>query len=262
MLKRFIYFLVTATFIASIALLCYVNKYQIFSFFDAQKILKPAEQIQNFLATSTVSDTTNTNLIGVIKIPSSTAVIIEYDQTGKTISEWAGTGNDVVINGGYFNEDYSPSGFLVVNKKRIGDKIFDQDKSGLIEIKNGKINIRDLNEMPIQENEEFEFALQSYPFLIKNYQPALESDSGKKARRSALGIDENGDVYLFVADFPYLSLYEFMNEIIKTGIKFSNVINLDGGPSTGIYVNTDAEQFFIDSYTKVPSIIRFLKTVD
>lgn len=255
MLKRLVFFLIITVFITSTSVVIFTYKKGIKDYLQMRGVIKQANTILN-----TVTSTSGNNdqvLISVIKIPANSKTIIEYDKNGKTISDWAGTGNGVVINGGYFNEDYTPSGFLVVNKKRIGNKSFDQDKSGLIQIEDGKITIRDLKKSPIREKEEFEFALQSYPFLIKDSKPALESDSGKRARRSALGINERGNVYLFVVDFPYLSLYEFMNEIIKTGIKFSDVLNLDGGPSTGIYVNTETENLFINSYTKIPSIIRF-----
>lgn len=194
----------------------------------------------------------------IIKIPTvSSTVTIEYSKDAKRIGEWKTTGREAVINGGYFESDYTPSGFLVVSGKRVGDRTFDQDKSGLIQIKNGTISIRDLKKQPIQNNEKFDYALQSYPFLIKNSEPAIERDGDKYAARSALGLDKNGNVYMVTTNLIQPTLYQFMREIILTGIPFTNVLNLDGGPSSGLYDNWDGGvEHLYDNQTPVPSIIR------
>ncbi len=195
----------------------------------------------------------------VVKLePKNYAAQIEYDKEGKYISEWRTDNLEIVINGGFFNEDYTPSGFLVVNGKRIGERLFDQDKSGLFVIKKGVVSIRDLATDPIKENESFEFALQSYPFLIKHEKPALSEDSGKKANRSVLATDVVGNAYILIS-LSEISLYEMMNKILALQIKFDAALNLDGGPSTGIYKNWEGEGYWHEGYSRVPSIIRFKK---
>lgn len=174
------------------------------------------------------------------------------------ISDWSSQSNQVLVNAAYFNEDKIPSGFLVVNGETIGKEIFDQDKSGLLLIQDDKLSIRDLATEPLAEDETFDFALQSYPFLIKNHQEAIKEDSGQKARRSAIGTDKDGNVYVLISDSPNLSLYEFMNILYDSGIDFENVLNLDGGPSSGLYVNFNRYSKLIDSQVEVPSILKFI----
>lgn len=201
-------------------------------------------------------------IIKIFKLnPTEAHATIEYSQTPKTISEWRNeiTNDQIVVNGGYFLEDYLPAGFLVVNEKRIGTTLFDEDKSGLLVIQDDALTIRNLQQNPLQKNEHFDFALQSFPFLIKNSQPAIAKDSGLKARRTAIGIDQEKNIYTLAVTATEISLYEFMNELVKTQIPFTHVLNLDGGPSTGIYAQWDDQKFLADSMTAVSSIIRFEK---
>jgi len=195
-------------------------------------------------------------LLTIIKfVPEKYSASVEYNNEAKIVSQWKSGGEEIIINGGYFNEDHSPSGYLVIDGKRIGDKMFDQDKSGLLIIDDGKILLRDTNIQPVTSTENIYSALQSFPFLIKNSEPAIKTDSGKKARRTAVGIDKNNNVYLIVVN-TNISLYEFMNYLLNTRINLSNVLNLDGGPSTGIYANWN-DNLLYDSFSPVPSVVRF-----
>ena len=208
---------------------------------------------------STIGKITSQEEMIVIKLePQEYNAYIEYDPAANYISRWQSNSEEIIINGGYFNEDYSPSGFLVKNGVRIGDKMFDQDKSGLIVVTDGAISIRDLAVRPIEEKETFEFALQSYPFLVKNSKPALTEDSGKTAKRTIVAVDAGGNTYI-IALLTDVSLYEAMNKLTSLNIPFTQAINLDGGPSTGIYKNWNGESFWHEGYNKVPSIIRFKK---
>ena len=174
----------------------------------------------------------------------------------KRISDWAKELDaEIVINGAYFDKDFTPSGYLKINNERIGELLFDQNKSGLIQIDNGEFTIRDLAENPLQTGEELDFGLQSFPFLIENGKAVIKEDSGKTARRTALGTDKDGLVYIISADLVHISLYELMNKLIETNIDFTYVLNLDGGPSSGISIYNELK----DSVTKVPSVILFEK---
>jgi len=198
-------------------------------------------------------------IIKVFKVESeSVSTTIEYNQVAKRISGWKNENQEeIVINGAYFLEDFSPAGFLVVDGKTVGQTKFDEDKSGLISIQEGKFTLRDLQKYPLTKNERFDFALQSYPFLIKEGQKAIKEDSGKLARRTAVGIDAENNIYILVVPQREISLYEFMQEIVKLNISFTYVLNLDGGPSTGVSVQWEGEQFLTDSFTPVSSVIRW-----
>ncbi len=210
-----------------------------------------------------VAEPTNTPVVSpltIIRLASSTfSASVEYSAEPQPVSAWQTGGDEVIINGGYFNPDFTPSGYLVAQGKRIGKLLFDQDKSGLIGIRNGTFFIRDLHINPLMSGETFDGAVQSYPFLIRNSKPDLSRDTNKIARRTALGIDADGNVYIIALTSTELSLYQFMREIEKTGIPFIHVLNLDGGPSTGIMAVWGSSAVHADSFVRVPSIIRFKK---
>ncbi|MEK7084085.1 MAG: phosphodiester glycosidase family protein [Patescibacteria group bacterium] len=194
--------------------------------------------------------------------PTNTVAQILYRSPPQFVSEWRGvSAEEIIVNGGYFHEDYSPSGFLVVDGKRVGSRMFDADKSGLLVVQNGRVSIRDLGKFPLKKEERFDGVLQSYPFLIKNSQPGIREDSGKVARRTAIGMDREGMLYIIVVPSREISLFALMNELLATGIPFVSVLNLDGGPSTGISGNWNGQTFGNDSIVPVPSVVTFKKKI-
>lgn len=209
--------------------------------------------------TETVVTTTPqpSSALTIIKLnPATVSTTIEYSSTPKFVSEWRSGEKEVVINGGFFHPDFSPSGYLVVNGERIGKRIFNQNQSGLISIKNNILSIRDLSTEPIAKGETFDYALQSYPFLITSSTGALTRDTGLTGRRTALGLDKEGNIYIIITT-AYISLYEFMNQILAQNLSLVTVLNLDGGPSTGLYSNLNDQELLIDSLTPVPFVMRF-----
>lgn len=172
------------------------------------------------------------------------------------VSGWAADQPDAyVINGAYFDENYQTSGFFVTNGTRVGKRMFDQDKSGLVVIDNGVLSLRDLAKQPFQENEKHDFALQSYPFLMREGHVAISTNSGKQARRSAIGVDAQGAVYLIFCPDPRTTLHAFAQRIADTNIPFTHVLNLDGGPSAGLVLHTKKESRTFDSLTPVSSVV-------
>lgn len=173
----------------------------------------------------------------------------------QTTLEWQSQiGANIVFNGGYFLEDFSPAGMLITDRELIGNRQFDFDKSGLIAINNNKIEIWDLTDTALDKNSLPDFALQSFPFLIKNSQPAITEDSGKKARRTILALDKNQDLYLIIVNNSLSSLFQAMNILMEMPIDFTTAINLDGGPSTGLAIKTDSYQQNI-SGVPVPNVL-------
>jgi len=65
------------------------------------------------------------------------------------------------------------------------------------------------------------------------------------------------NIYVISVPDRGISLYELMNELVKTDIKFNYVLNLDGGPSTGIYANWERDGVAENSLTKIANIIKF-----
>jgi len=174
------------------------------------------------------------------------------------LSGWADKlDSEIVINGGYFHEDYTPSGYLKIDFQRIGERLFDQQRSGLLLIENNEVSIRDLAKDSLETGEKLEYGLQSYPFFIKDSVRAITKDSGKTGRRTAVGIDHDGYFYIIIVDDFHITLYELMEALIGTDIDFKYVLNLDGGPSSGIIVRGNRINVERDSIVRVPNVVVF-----
>jgi len=185
---------------------------------------------------------------------------IDQRADAQFVSTWVEP-ESVVINGGYFEEDFTPSGGLVVEGEKIGSHEFNPEKTGLFVVRGGETALYNFGRVPRGVYEEVEFSLQSFPVLIDQGQSFIAKNTGPRARRSAIGIDYDGFTYLVVADRSHFTLFEFMQQIGALGIAFESVLNLDGGPSTGVIVQNKKQENIlqIDSRSGVPNIIVFEK---
>jgi uncharacterized protein YigE (DUF2233 family) len=182
---------------------------------------------------------------------------IEYSSEASYISDKELSDPGFVLNSGYFDKDYNPIGFLLVENERLDNHISAQTETGLVVYDEGEFELRDLGENPITGSERFDYALQTFPFIIKSGEGNISPNSTDKARRTAIGVDKNGFVYIIVSPQFFLSLYYFMNELQNTDIDFEYVLNLDGGTSTGIKYGYENFNQIFDSLVKVPTFLRF-----
>ncbi|HLG25226.1 MAG TPA: phosphodiester glycosidase family protein [Candidatus Gracilibacteria bacterium] len=152
----------------------------------------------------------------------------------------------LTFNGGFYTEDFKPTGLLVsrgkVLRKLSGADLLD----GIIAIdKSGKA--RFFSESKNIDAKNLRFAIQNGPVLIdENGNIPLTGDSNEKASRTALGIDNKGNLVLIVMKQSLLntdntiSLYELAHLLKETpglaGMELHSVVNLDGGPSTGFMI--------------------------
>lgn len=173
----------------------------------------------------------------------------------RRVAEWLDDASEAVavMNGVYFREDDTPAGFLTSHGTTIGKNRFDLDKSALIELA-PQVRILD-TATDKTDFLSFTEAAQSYPLLVRNGIIALSPGSQLVARRSILGLDAAGNVYLgIISDWP-VTLYDLSHILLATGVPWTNVINLDGGPSSGLAVRGGASDEVINSDTVVPIVI-------
>ena len=174
----------------------------------------------------------------------------------KHLSVWGAeaTGTTLLINGVYFHEDYLPSGFLQIQGNRIGTRQFDQSKSGVIALHPLRLIDTKTRSLKLETVPD---VAQSYPFLLKNGILAVAEESGKVARRTFLGLDRDGTVYVGVAPYAPLTLYQLGQFLRQLPVSWAHVLNLDGGPSTGLWMKQGDRTELLDSYLPVPNVLRF-----
>lgn len=143
------------------------------------------------------------------------------------------------VNGVYFHPDLLPSGWFISPQFTQRVRKFDAESSALILIED---RLRLVNTSREQiDIARVQHGAQTYPVLIHEGRPQLTRDTGKQARRSWIGVDRNGRVWLGVVSDGQVSLYRLMERLMELGIDWGTVLNLDGGPSTGMFLRGEEE---------------------
>lgn len=180
-----------------------------------------------------------------------------FASTGTRVrmSEWRDMYPETVagINGVYFMEDLTPSGLFVSKDSKQLQRLFDADKSALIKL-NDKMDILDTTSSGVRVAD-VQAGAQTYPILIKEGKEMLMRDTGKEARRSWVGTDREGRVWLGVLFDGEISLYGLMKRLMEMGINWDMVVNLDGGPSTGIFVKSEEGDVLKETLGGVPNVL-------
>ncbi len=158
-----------------------------------------------------------------------------------------------IMNGGYFMDDGSPSGFVVRHGVRIGTAQFDADKSAIIDFTDGVRIVTATSSL--RDRSKYQTALQSYPVLMASGTPRVKSDSGKVARRSIIGVDADGMVWMGVVPEAEISLYTLSQMLDQTKISWVDVVNVDGGPSTGLLVRSGKTAWLHETVFGVPFVV-------
>ncbi|MCP4537876.1 MAG: phosphodiester glycosidase family protein, partial [Chloroflexi bacterium] len=74
-------------------------------------------------------------------------------------------------------------------------------------------------------------------------------------RRTVVAQDNGGRILLIVAPRGYLSLHETARFLAESDLDLDVALNLDGGYSSGLWLQAGERSVEIDSLVPVPSII-------
>lgn len=173
--------------------------------------------------------------------------------TGR-ISDWRGasTSSVAIINGEYFQPNGLPSGFLITGGELFPSHPFDLARSGFVIGGASSTIISTSSTTSFMQRTE---VLQSYPYLVKDGKADVSSESGKSARRSFVGFDASNNLYLGVVENGDVTLHELSSYLAGMEVHWKNVLNLDGGPSTGLSVQDGEWSETIDSWTSIPNVL-------
>src|SRR5215472_13005512 len=76
-----------------------------------------------------------------------------------------------------------------------------------------------------------------------------------QTRRSVVAMDKQGRLLFIVSSNPIFSLDELADQLASSDLSIETALNLDGGSSTGLYVNGSSSQVTIDALAKLPLVI-------
>jgi len=184
---------------------------------------------------------------------------VHYDPaTPLLVSAWAERLQALlVINGGYFTPEGETVGLLISDGRAWGTSY--GDFAGVFAVTpDGAVSVRWLGDQAYDPNEPLQEALQSFPVLVKPGGvmgfPA-DADDGRPARRTVVAQDRQGRILFVVAPRGNLSLHRLARFLAASDLDIQVALNLDGGTSTGLWLETGDAPVEIDSRIPVPSVI-------
>ncbi len=177
----------------------------------------------------------------------------------RALGTWAyETGAFLVVNGGYFSEDYTALGLTIANGQVYGTSY--RDYAGMFAVTQEEaVSVRWLRTWPYNPGEYLSEAVQSFPVLVK---PGgvmgfpEDGDDGRTARRTVVAQDYAGNILFIIAPRGYFSLHELAVWLSESDLGIDTALNLDGGLSSGIWMPGYAN---IDSTSPVPLVIAVIQ---
>lgn len=176
-------------------------------------------------------------------------------------------GAALAANAGYFTQEFKPTGLLVDEGEVIHPLIRRGGAagSGVLTVDGDTIRLVDRASVDPKSIDKLDFAIQAGPRIIEADQsPGIRTSDGKLANRTFIGYDRSGRLVVgavFGSGFAGtgLTLFELQTALISLGkttprLQLQAVLNLDGGPSTAMYVGEVAHS----ESAPVASILRIV----
>lgn len=160
-----------------------------------------------------------------------------------------------IINGGYFNQNNETTALVVSDGQAYGTSY--NGFGGMLSADaQGNISLRSLSQQPYNpNNEQVQQATQSSPMLMMNGQRTQFQANAASQRRSIVAQDTQGRLLLIASPGDAFSLGELADLLVSSDLSIKTALNLDGGASTGLYVNAGNQHIAIDSVTTLPIVI-------
>ncbi len=160
-----------------------------------------------------------------------------------------------MINGGYFDQQNNATALVVSN-----DKVFGKSYAGfggmLSVDTRGMVSLRSLRQQPYDSNkEQLQQATQSAPMLMSGGKRTQFSADASQTRRSVVAMDKQGHLLFIASPDQVFSLDQLADQLASSDLSIEIALNLDGGASTGLYVNGGSPNVEIDSLAKLPIVI-------
>jgi uncharacterized protein YigE (DUF2233 family) len=193
--------------------------------------------------------------ISVVRIdPANYAFRVHYTpEIVRSRAEWAErlTGVVAFVNTSFYDENNVPLGLVVSDGVASG--ISYQDRGGTFFVQNGLPGLRSNINDPIG-NTPVEQAVQAFPMLVINGEQAYTQDS-PSARRSAIGIDQQGRVLLMVTSLGGTTLNGLSDFLAQSDMNLVNAMNFDGGGSSLMTVNIGDFSYRFAGIDPVPVVL-------
>lgn len=158
----------------------------------------------------------------------------------------------VVINGGYFTEEFLATGRIIANGEATG--VSYGEFAGMFTVMNVGPDVRWLGERPYSPDEPIQHALQSFPMLVKpGGLLGYPEEDGRPNRRTVIGKDNVGNILIIITPWGHFTLHALSQFLVNSDLNLDVALNLDGGTSSGLILAEPYEA--VSGYVPVPAII-------
>lgn len=173
-----------------------------------------------------------------------------------SMSEWMQQEQaTAIINGGYFGNDDIATALVIANGHASGQSY--QGFGGMLSVNTqGQTALRSLSEQPYDPDaEQLTQAVQSSPMLVLHGKKTSFTADSNAARRSVVAMDKQGRLLLIASPGGVFSLNTLSQLLVSSDLSIETALNLDGGASTGLYVNAGSQHVAIDAINDLPLVI-------
>ncbi|GAC1423364.1 MAG: phosphodiester glycosidase family protein [Ktedonobacteraceae bacterium] len=160
-----------------------------------------------------------------------------------------------IINGGYFDQNNAATALVVADGQAYGTSY--NGFGGMLSVDTqGNVKLRPLNQQPYDpNNEQLQQATQSSPMLMINGKRTQFNANAASQRRTIVAQDTQGRLLFIASPGSAFSLDELADILASSDLSLKTAVNLDGGASTGMYVNAGNQHVAIDAVTTLPIVI-------
>ncbi len=156
----------------------------------------------------------------------------------------------IVVNGGYFQENFLPTGLLKIEGKTLS-KLNKLGSSGILAIKD---NITEIFHKKNLESykDKYTDLIQNGPLLVENNgQMGIYKDDHAYGARTIIAKNKDNKTLIIIANHDASpSLWEISSILVKKesegGFNCKTAINMDGGSSTGLRINIKNKKVQVD----------------
>ncbi|GIV85236.1 MAG: hypothetical protein KatS3mg052_2243 [Candidatus Roseilinea sp.] len=180
-----------------------------------------------------------------------------YDpQMPRTLRDWQrATGAALMINGGFFDEANRATGLLITDGRVFGRSY--RGFGGMFALRDGRPSVQWLRTQPYRFDPAIQQAVQSFPMLVVDgRRVAGIGDDGQRNRRSFVALDRDGYVLLGVTQMMQWTLTDLADFLAASPeLRVAHALNLDGGGSSGLWLDEALGGLSMNSFDPVPAVI-------
>jgi uncharacterized protein YigE (DUF2233 family) len=158
-----------------------------------------------------------------------------------------------IVNGNFFTPENAALGLVIVDGLSYGESFVGQ--GGTFQVQAGLPRVRS-NILEPYQGEALEQAVQGFPMLVVDAQTnAARLNDTDSSRRTVVAQDSYGRILLMVTPLLGLTLADLSAYLPTTDMEIVNALNLDGGGSTLMYLNSGSSPYMVRSFDPVPVVL-------